>query len=68
MHNWSVDTKQLSRDQEARAVWRLEQLINYGLDGGRLDPRLVRKYWNRLKLDPDARKFLRFLLWPRRKS
>ena len=63
MHNWSVDIKKLKKDPRAYRVWRLEQAINYGLEGKKLDPALLKKYWQHLNLDPDAKRFLEFLLW-----
>ena len=63
MRNWSVDISQLKKNKEAYTIWRLEQLINYGLDGEKLDPSLVKKYWQKIDIDADARKFLSFLLW-----
>jgi hypothetical protein len=67
MYNWSVDIKELKKHKEAYTIWRLEQLINYGLAGERLNKRLVKKYWDRLYLDPSARDYLEFLLWPKKK-
>jgi len=32
MKNWSTDTTELKKDKAAYAIWRCEQLINYGLD------------------------------------
>lgn len=43
-------------------------MINWGLGGEKLDKKLVKKYWAKLFLDPEARKFLEFLLWPKKKS
>lgn len=66
MYNWNTDVKKLKKNKEAYTVWRLQQLINYGLDGARLNRRLLKKYWHRLHLDPDKKKYLKFLLWPNR--
>lgn len=68
MKNWSVDIKQLKKHPEAYKVWRLEQLINYGLDGEKLDAKEVKKYWNKLYLDQPAKKYLEFLLWPKKQQ
>lgn len=65
MYNWSVDLKQLRKHKEAYTIWRLEQLINYGLAGERLNKGLVKKYWDRLRLDPQKKRYLQFLLWPK---
>lgn len=67
MKNWSTDTTELKKDKEAYTIWRLEQLINYGLDGEKLDKKLVKKYWEKMEIDPESRKALYFLLWPQKK-
>jgi len=66
MYNWNTDVKELKKNKEAYSIWRLQQLINYGLDGARLNKRLLKKYWHKLRLDPDKKKYLQFLLWPDR--
>ena len=63
MYNWSVDTKELEKDPEKYAIWRLEQLINYGLGEEKLDREELKKYWNKLDIDNLTRKYLEFLLW-----
>lgn len=64
MYNWSVDEKQFKKeDPEGYKIWRLEQMINWGLGGEKLDESLVRKYWHRLFLDPVKRQYIFFLLW-----
>lgn len=65
MYNWSVDEKQFKKaDPKKYQIWRLEQMINYGLGGEKLNERLVRKYWKRLYMDAPTRAYLKFLLWP----
>ena len=45
MYNWSTNEEKFKKENpKAYKLWRLEQLINYGLDGE--------------KLDQDLRKFL----------
>src|SRR5260221_402194 len=36
MYNWNTDITQLKKDPEQYAIWKLEQLINYGLDGEKI--------------------------------
>jgi len=62
MYNWSTDTKKFKSEEE-RIIWELEQLINFGLGGSKLDLKLVKKYWDKLDLDPDRKKFIEFLIW-----
>lgn len=68
MINWSTDEKQFSKKYpKDYKLWLLTQLINYGLDGEKLDREEVKKAWPKIKdrLDPDLRNYLHFLLWPR---
>ena|SRR3990167_2083690 len=67
MYNWSVDETAMKKaDPEGYEIWRLEQMINWGLDGERLNEKLVRKYWGRLYLDSPTRAYLEHLLWPQK--
>ena len=69
MYNWSVDEKKFKRENpKGYKIWKLEQMINWGLGGEKLDKKLVKKYWKKLFLDSETKKFLEFLLWPRKKS
>ena len=44
MLNWNVDEKKFrEEDPEGYRLWRLTQLINYGLDGEKLDREEVKK-------------------------
>lgn len=69
MYNWSVDEERFKKeDPKGYKLWRLTQLINYGLDGEKLSRKEVKKAWPKIKdrLDPDIEKYLEFLLWPKR--
>jgi len=66
MYNWSVDLKELNKNPEMAATWKLEQAVNFGLNGTRLDKNLLKKYWSRLRLDPARKNFLKLLLWPKK--
>ena len=66
MYNWSVDLKKLGNTSEEAKIWRLEQIINFGLNGQRLDKSAVKRFWQRLRLDPQRKRFLKFLLWPKK--
>lgn len=69
MYNWSVDEEAMKKaDPEGYKVWRLEQMINYGLGEERLNETEVKKYWNRLYIDEPTRAYLKILLWPSRQS
>jgi hypothetical protein len=58
MKNWSTDITELKKNPEKYAIWRLEQLINYGLDGEKIDLTELKKYWNQIHIDPHKRRFL----------
>ena len=61
MYNWSTDIKTLKKQPEQYARWRLEQLINFGLQGELLSEAELNRYWSKLELDPDRKRFLALL-------
>lgn len=63
MYNWSTDTTLLKKDPEKYTIWKLEQLINYGLDGEKLEKEALITYWDAIKIDPQKRKVLASWLW-----
>lgn len=64
MYNWSVDEEKLKKDPEAYEIWRLEQIVNFGLGGEKLNRESLKKYWDRLTIeDPYRRAFLELILW-----
>lgn len=70
MYNWSVDEKAFKKaDPKGYEIWRIEQMINYGEPGEKLNEKIVRTHWVGIKnrLDPSYRAYLEFLLWPKRK-
>lgn len=64
MINWSVDEKRFKKaDPKGYRLWRLTQLINYGLDDEeKLDRKEIKRNWYIIKdrLDPDRRKAIDF--------
>ena len=62
MKNWSTDTTELKKDPEKYAIWRLEQMINFGLGGKKLKKSEVKKYWKELQIDPSRKAYLQFLI------
>lgn len=67
MYNWSVDEKKFKKiDPEGYKIWRLEQMINWGLGDEKLSEKLLRKYWKKLFIDALTKKYLQFLLWPKK--
>ena len=66
MINWSIDEKKFKNENpEEYRLWRLTQLINYGLDGEKLDREEVKKAWPSIKdeLDPYKKRALEYLIW-----
>lgn len=62
MYNWSTDEKELKKDPENYKIWRLEQLANFGLNGEKINLEDLKKYWDKIKIDPARRKFLSAIL------
>ena len=50
-----------AKNPEKFSIWRLEQLINFGLGKEKLDLDELRKYWGVARIDPFKRKFLSLL-------
>ena len=67
MYNWSVDEKYLARYPQKYKLWKLEQQLSYGLEGEKVSRSEIISHWPYLqkRLDPQRRKFLEFLLWPK---
>ena len=71
MYNWSVDEKKFKKDNPKKyRLWRLEQLVNYGLGGEKLSLKAVKKNWQALvkRIDPRTKPYFEFLLWGKRPS
>lgn len=49
MYNWSTDEDYLKKFPEEYEKWQLLQLINYGLDGEKIDLKLLKKRWDNIK-------------------
>lgn len=66
MINWSTDEKKFKKDNPKEyRIWRLTQLINYGLDGEKLNTSEVKKSWSVIKnkIDESTKNYLQYLLW-----
>ena len=63
MYNWSTDEEQLKINPEKYAIWKLEQMVNFGLGGERLNAGDLKKYWSKIIIDPAKRNFLELLLY-----
>lgn len=60
--HWSVDETSLSADSHAHAIWRLEQRINWGIGGERINADELRKHWDEIDIDPRKRRALQLAL------
>jgi hypothetical protein len=49
MYNWSTDEEYLKKFPEEYEKWRLLQLINYGLDGEKINLKRLRILWPEIK-------------------
>jgi hypothetical protein len=62
MYNWSTDLKKLQKYPEKFKIWKLEQLINFGLGDEKIDEKELKKYFSKLRIDPLKRRFLKTLI------
>ena len=58
MKNWSTNTKKLRESKDKFSIWKLEQLINFGLGKEKIKKNELKKYWNIINIDSAKRKFL----------
>ena len=50
MYNWNIDEKYFKKhDPKGYEVWRLAQMINYGLDGEKLPLKKLKRLWPKVK-------------------
>lgn len=63
MYNWNTDISSFDKKSPEYTIWKLNQLINYGLNGEKINFDLARKYWRKLSLDLERKKFLKALIW-----
>jgi len=62
---WDYDENKLKKIESGR-VKILERLINFGVylkNKEKLPITDIKKYWSVLKIDPDKKKFLKFIIW-----
>lgn len=64
-HVWDYDEKQLKKSKWGKLLL-LERQINYGMymsDKDKIKLSDVKKYWNKLKIEPKRRRLFRLLIW-----
>ena len=59
---WDYDKKAQGAQGTADPVWKLERMINYGLEGQKLNRAELEKYLPQLNIAPERRAFLELLL------
>ncbi|MEK7497308.1 MAG: hypothetical protein AAB656_00110 [Patescibacteria group bacterium] len=62
MKNWNTGKFNSKSDEE---IWKLSQLINYGLDGQKLSIQKVKSVWKKLEpfLDLERARMIKYLIW-----
>ena len=60
---WDYDKKEYEKQAKADPVWHLERLINYGLNGKKLNKQILGRYLLELKIPENRRDFLKLILW-----
>lgn len=63
MHNWDYNLKNIDERDEKFIIWKLERLVNYGLGGEKIDAKLLKKYFTKIKMPENTKAFLELLLW-----
>lgn len=61
-NHWSVNTKELEKDPDSLAIWKLEQWVNWGIGTLKVKKTDLVKYWDRLDIDEWRRKALSLAL------
>lgn len=62
MYNWSTSTKGLSQNTKKHTIWRLESLINFGLNHSKIDTKSLKDNLEHLDIEDKKKNFLKFLL------
>ena len=60
---WDYGKKEYEKQAKADPVWALERQINYGLNGKKINRKLLEKHLKDLKIPENRRAFLELLLW-----
>lgn len=64
-HIWDYDINELKKTESGRRLI-LERQINYGVylnDREKIKLADVKKYWDKLNIDPKRKRFLQFVIW-----
>ena len=60
---WDYDINELKKTEQGRMLI-LERQVNYGVNGKeKIKLSLVKKYWNKLQIDPWRKRLFKLLIW-----
>lgn len=62
--HWSVNTNELAKNPEDFAIWNIEQRVNSGIGKERLKIADLKKYWDKIDIDPFKRRALELAIFP----
>ena len=68
MYNWSTDENILKKNRKAHAIWKLEQMVNFGLNKKKLRVGELKKYWLKINIDHSRRKFLELIIYDKKRN
>ena len=60
---WDYSKTEYDKQAKSDPIWHLERLINYGLNGEKINKETLKKYFHQLKIPQNRRDFLELLLW-----
>ena len=63
--HWSIDTSELAKYLEQFAIWKIEQKVNWGIGEERLKIAELKKYWDKIDIDPYKRRALELAVFPK---
>ena len=60
---WDYTKTEYEKQAAADPIWKLERLINYGLEEEKIDRELLKQFLPKLRIPENRRDFLELLLW-----
>lgn len=60
---WDYNETEFRKQATADPVWYLERLINFGIPGHKINPALLERHIETLRIPEQRRAFLKLLLW-----
>jgi len=67
-YNWSINEKELKKDKEKYTIWKLGQMVNFGLRGKKIKKETLKKHWNDIEIDPHKRRFLKSIVYGKKNT